>query len=382
MKPDIAPQPAPGGADREQLLALVNSMTDGVLALDPKFKVTLSNGAALSLLDSNSILGSGIDDVLKLSNKQGAPVALTQQIFAEPNGFTRRDWRLLYDDGTSISLFLSLSPVMFSFGGAGPGGYVLLLRDITREKSLEEERDEFISVAAHELRTPVAVAEGNISNGLLQAQREHASDEIIHALSAAHQQITFLADMLNDLSTLSRAEQGKLAMRIEEFDVGELVSSLVHDYRPAAQQKNLELVYSGDAEVGKLASSRLYVREILQNFITNAIKYTEKGSITITTERQGDGVEFTVADTGIGVGKNERQKLFNKFFRSDDWRVKKINGTGLGLYVTAKLIKLISGRLSFESELNRGSTFRVHVPHLGSPSRPHQPEPFKTVAKG
>ena len=326
MKPDIAPKPAPGGADREQLLALVNSMTDGVLALDPKFKVTLSNGAALSLLDSNSILGSGIDDVLKLSNKQGAPVALTQQIFAEPNGFTRRDWRLLYDDGTSISLFLSLSPVMFSFGGAGPGGYVLLLRDITREKSLEEERDEFISVAAHELRTPVAVAEGNISNGLLQAQREHASDEIIHALSAAHQQITFLADMLNDLSTLSRAEQGKLAMRIEEFDVGELVSSLVHDYRPAAQQKNLELVYSGDAEVGKLASSRLYVREILQNFITNAIKYTEKGSITITTERQGDGdvVVCEVVDPveweRRGMTRGTPFALSHRFFQTGPFR--------------------------------------------------------------
>src|SRR5262249_297262 len=107
-----------------------------------------------------------------------------------------------------------------------------------------------------------------------------------------------------------------------------------------------------------------YVHEILQNFLTNAIKYTDKGTVTLGAEPEDDGVIFSVADTGFGIGQNDRPKLFTKFFRSEDWRVRQKTGTGLGLYVCAKLTGLIDAKVDVQSELNRGSTFRLHVPNL------------------
>lgn len=117
-----------------------------------------------------------------------------------------------------------------------------------------------------------------------------------------------------------------------------------------------------------LRSSKLYVREILQNFITNAVKYTQKGSVTIAAFAKSNGVLFEVRDTGIGISTGDQRKLFGKFFRADDPRTQKENGTGLGLYVTMKLSKLIGAELDVHSELNQGSTFSIFVPNLNLPT--------------
>jgi len=344
-------------------------MTDGVLALDSQGNITASNSVALAVLDTNNVFGKNIDQVMPLTDKSKNKVIISQKIHNLPAGFTSRNWQLRYNDGTSAYIFISVAPVRLGFGAAGQDGYVVILRDITREKSLEEERGEFISVVSHELRTPVAIAEGNISNALMIATGEGLPEPVRKTLSTAHQQILFLGNMLNDLSTLSRAEKEKINMSVEKFSPEEMIQSLIRDYRPQALAKNLTLERDGPEVAGTLCSSRLYVREILQNYITNAIKYTEKGDIAISAVARDKGVEFTVSDTGIGIGKNEHTKLFEKFFRSSDFRVKKVNGTGLGLYVTAKLAKLIAGKLSFSSQLNSGSTFRVYIPNMSSPGR-------------
>ena len=118
------------------------------------------------------------------------------------------------------------------------------------------------------------------------------------------------------------------------------------------------------ADLEMLSSSKLYVKEILQNFITNAIKYTEKGSVTIGAHKKKNGVLFEVTDTGIGISKSDQERAFDKFFRSEDFRTRANSGTGLGLYVTMKLTRLIHAELDLHSELNVGSTFSIFVPNL------------------
>jgi len=361
--------------DRERLYAVINNMTDGVLALDSSLKVVMGNGLALDILDVNSVASKKIDDLLKLSDKTGREVLISSeikshQIGSERQVFSSRDWRLKYSDGTFLHLYVSVAPVRHGFGKGEDGGYVVILRDITDEKSLEEERSEFISVASHELRTPVAVAEGHISNTLLVADKEQVPENIKAALKSAHEQILFLSNLLNDLSTLSRAEQGKLAATHEEFDADELIDSLLQDFRPQALAKSLTFEYLGEKNLGQISNSRLYTREILQNFITNAIKYTERGGITLSAKRNSGGLELAVTDTGIGVGRNEQSNLGQKFFRSSDYRVKSVNGTGLGLYVASKLAKLVGGKVSFESEINHGSTFKIWVPNSDGQAAP------------
>lgn len=351
--------------DHERLTALVNSMADGVLATDEAGTIVLSNGAALNILDVNSSLqGKQLEDIIKLIDANNQPINLPEVIFKHKTQFTNRDWRLVYDDGSSIHLYLSVAPVHLGFKKEGQRGFVLLMRDITHEKSLEEERDEFISVVSHELRTPIAIAEGNVSNAQLIAQRQHVPEGIIKSLKVTYDQIVFLSNMINDLSTLSRAERGKLNVELEAINVNELISSLESDYKSQASAKDLEFKVFADPSLELLHSSRLYVREILQNFITNSIKYTEKGSVSLTAKRRDKGVLFEVSDTGIGISKSDQEKVFDKFFRSEDWRTRQSKGTGLGLYVTMKLARLIHAEIELDSELNQGTTFRIFMPNL------------------
>lgn len=368
MRPSLAnilPTSKSAAIDHERLTSLINSMADGVIAIDEKQRIVLYNGAALNILDLNSsMVNKQIASVLKLIDKNSQQLNMERLILEIKTPASYRDYLLQYPDKSTINLYMSIAPVHLGFGKKGMKGYVVLLRDITREKSLEEERDEFISVVSHELRTPIAIAEGNISNALLIAQKANSSKPIVDALSQAHDQIIFLSDMINDLSTLSRAERGKLAVEVEPINVHELLSGLIDTYTPQAQEKSLKLVSELDPKLELLQSSKLYVREVLQNFVTNAIKYTEAGTVTVGANAKESGVEFFVQDTGIGISKGDQEKVFDKFFRSEDFRTRKNNGTGLGLYVTMKLARLIHAEIELESELNKGSTFRIFVPNL------------------
>jgi PAS domain S-box-containing protein len=355
----------PNQLEHDRLTSLINSMADGVLAVDRFTKVVVYNGAALNILDVNgSVHGKPLDDVLKVVDKNNQHVDVIKYVRAVKLPTNDDSLRLKYSDGSTINLQLSISPVAGSYGGQRISGHVIVLRDITHQKSVEEERDEFISVASHELRTPIAIAEGNISNAQFIAERTGDMTKIKKALAEAHDQILFLSSMINDLSTLSRAEQGKLVTDIDVINVKNLISDLAKSYSATASKKGLKLHEHCDPKLELLHSGSLYVREILQNFITNAIKYTDKGSVTLAAKPHGNGVLFSVSDTGIGIKHADQEKIFDKFFRSEDYRTRQHNGTGLGLYVTIKLARLLHAEVDVTSKLNHGSTFTIYVPNL------------------
>lgn len=360
-----ADSPASAEFERERLVSLINSMADGVVATDEEGKIVLYNGAALNILDVNATLqDKKFEDVAEIVDANNQKVDITQYIVDTHTQTTSRDYKLKYPDGSLSNLYLSVAPVRLGFGKEGRKGFVVLMRDITREKSLEEERDEFISVVSHELRTPIAIAEGNIGNAEFIVEKAGGNEQIKQTLKVAHEQIIFLAGMINDLSTLSRAERGALEVDAEQINVHELLEDLQKTYGPDAEKKGLTLTAKPDPHLDLLLSSKLYVREVLQNFVTNAIKYTETGTVTMLAHKKEGGVLFEVSDTGIGLSKADQEKVFDKFFRSEDYRTRQNNGTGLGLYVTMKLARLIHAEITLESELNKGSTFSIFVPNF------------------
>jgi two-component system phosphate regulon sensor histidine kinase PhoR len=351
--------------EHQRLTSLINSMADAVIAVDQNVKVVLYNGAALNIFDVNNIkAGTSLTGIFKPIDKDNQPFDIEALVKDTKVPLTNRDLRLQYDDGSAINLYLSVAPVHLGYGERGQSGFVLLLRDITREKSLEEERDEFISVVSHELRTPIAIAEGNLGNAEFIADKTGDLKAIKQALKEAHSQVLFLADMINDLSTLSRAERGALKVDVESINVHDLVTELAENYRPEAATKGLKIKTELDPKLELLHSSKLYVREILQNFVTNALKYTTRGQIVVQAKADPKGVRFAVEDTGIGISKADQERVFDKFFRSEDYRTRQSNGTGLGLYVTMKLAHLIHAEINLESELNQGSTFSIFIPDL------------------
>jgi signal transduction histidine kinase len=265
-----------------------------------------------------------------------------------------------------VNLELSLSPIrVYSRGRTRIDGFIIIIRDITSRRSLDEERDEFISVASHELRTPVAIAEANLSTALLPGFAK-LEPKVRTILSQAHDNIVFLGELIHDLTTLSRAQRNDLHPDFSLVDLGGLMAKLWRDYTSSAEGKGLELKFIPPSETVSAVTSEEEVREIMQNFITNAVKYTEKGTVGISVRRRTNSkVELSVTDTGIGIAEADQRRLFSKFYRSEDYRTRSNSGTGLGLYISRKLADRLDATIEFESKLNHGTTFRLLLPQRG-----------------
>lgn len=346
--------------ESERLRTLINAVADAIIYTDQHGKILLYNSATLNLIDTNvSLTGKNIDTILPLTTETGKAVPPTS--LASTSRASRSDLIYSYDEISSdrINVDIVVSPMKANYGSRG-NGIIFILRDITKAKSLDEERDEFISVVSHELRTPVAVAEGTISNVQLMMERGMSGPKLQEAIDTAHKQILYLASMVNDLSTLSRAERG-VADDPEDIVVEDLLKEVYTEYEPQAKAKGLTLDLDAGPKLGVLFLSKLYLAEMIQNFVTNAIKYSQKGTITLTARRDGEYVSFAVKDTGIGISTSDQKRIFQKFYRSEDYRTRETSGTGLGLYVTKKLADKLNTTIEVTSRLNHGSTFSISV---------------------
>lgn len=351
---------------RDRILTIVNNLADAVLSTDEDGVIRVYNAASLNLLDTNTSLnGHHIDDVIKLYDKNNKPINLSNDLKKTHSVVVRDDLTFALE-GETLRVEITYSPIRSGYvqtkRADNKDGYIIILRDITKSKSLEEERDEFISVVSHELRTPITIAEGTISNVQVMMERpEFGADVLKQGIETAHDQVIYLSKMVNDLSTLSRAERG-VADAPESITVRDLVDDLYREYAPQAEAKKLHFNLDLDTHLGHINASRLYLKELLQNFITNAIKYTKEGEIILKVSRQEGSISFEVHDTGIGISKSDQAKIFNKFYRSEDYRTRETSGTGLGLYVAAKLAKKLGTKVELHSRLNHGSTFSFSLP--------------------
>lgn len=343
---------------QSRVTTLINSINDAIINTDARGNIHIYNAASLGLLDTNaSLSGRHFDEVLSLRDGKGEPVCYSALTAHDSGAISREDLYYNFASGERIRLAISGAPVPISYGDVhASGGYIFIIRDITKSKTLEEERDEFISVISHELRTPLTIAEGALSNAALLMQRGATQKVLSATVNEAHDQVVFLAGLVNDLSTLSRAERG-VADSAEAIDACELAHHLYREYQPQAAAKKLHFNLDIAGDVGILHISKLYLEEILQNFITNAIKYTATGSVSLHIKHASGGVEFAVTDTGIGISKSDKTKVFDKFFRSEDYRTRETSGTGLGLYVVHKLAAKLGATIELKSRLNHGSTF-------------------------
>ncbi len=347
-------------SERGQLVTILNSMSVGIMSVKEDGTIRLYNAALLALLDTNdSITGKKVSEVFQtVSSADKTPVDLMN--IAPKTYMTRNEDLLLqYTDGEQIRLGVTINPVH------GPHsqlqGYIYIVEDITKQKSLEEERDEFISVISHELRTPITIVEGSVSNAQLLLSRGAEPSILKKTFDEAHSQVVYLANMVNDLGTLSRAERG-VGDELTPIDIDALAADLHNKYEPRARERKLHLNLDVVGHIGTVNSSRLYLEEVLQNFITNSIKYTQEGSVTLHIRKTGEGILFAVKDTGIGISKADQRRIFEKFYRSEDYRTRETSGTGLGLYVVQKLAHKLGVTIEVTSRLNHGSTFSFTLP--------------------
>lgn len=352
-------------SERERLLTIVNSLPDAILSVNPKGEVELFNSAAMSLLDTNqNLIGQNINKILNLKNLSGEKFKF-REVFRKGAPFFSENDLVFEIGGDKIRIELEILSIagFYTKNTRAQKSFAVILRDITKQKTLDEERDEFISVVSHELRTPVAITEGAISNLQMMISKNAPQETLAKTAELTYKQVSFLATMVNDLSTLSRAERG-VGDQFENLCPKKLGEDLFSKYQKPTEEKGLLLNLKISKDLEEIRTSRLYIEELLQNIITNSIKYTKTGTITISIQPNSEktGAIFAIKDTGIGISKSDQVKIFEKFYRSEDYRTRETGGTGLGLYISAKLARKLGTEIKLKSRLNHGSEFSFEIP--------------------
>ncbi len=360
---------------------ILGAIQDGVVMATSDNTVHLFNPAAGAITGwpAEEAVGLDFHTVLAMVDEKGQPLPPVGHPFSQvlATGKAVRDSNAILLTRTKKPLAISLivSPVPDN-QGQPTGNVVGVFRDISKEKEEEARRSDFISTASHEMRTPLAAIEGYLSLAL-NVKISKVDDNARKYLEKASAAINHLSVLFQDLLTSSRAEDGRLASYPTVVEIGEMVAQVAETERFHAKEKNLELYYvrSSDKEVTgtKVVSPPYYayadphrITEVLQNIIDNAIKYTPQGSITIRLTGDASVVQIQVSDTGTGIPAEDVPHLFQKFYRVDSSTTRTVGGTGLGLFISSKLIELYNGRIWVESSLGHGSTFFINLPRLST----------------
>lgn len=246
-----------------------------------------------------------------------------------------------------------------------PGGqaakFFWSIRDITQQKLAEETRSQFVATATHELRTPLtnikAYAETLADFDDIEPEQQREFYNIINS------EATRLSRFIDELLNVSQMESGSLALSRHETDILRLSEEVITQVQPEAQRKQIEIEQIIPVKLPKLSVDKDKITAALVNLLGNAVKYTpDQGHVRFKVEVDPQLIHFHVEDTGFGISESEAEKIFDKFFRSDDRRVRDITGSGLGLSYTQEVARLHGGRVSVDSELNVGSRFTLSLP--------------------
>jgi signal transduction histidine kinase len=352
--------------EREQLNTLINGINDSVVATDMNGNVIFYNTPSLKMFGDTTIkIGEPFSKHIRLFDDKSNLVDFFNIFSPDKNQQNISNLHLLDINNQKVNLAIDVSKVNSIYNQQEKQGVILLVRDITKQKSLDEQREEFTAVTSHELRTPIATAEANISLAMDKRFMRDLDPESRSRLEKAHQSVLYLADLINQLSELSNIENLNQQVVFEDVEVSKLFNELYNELVTSVTEKGLAFNTNIAENLYPVYTSNAYLMEILKNFLTNAIKYTQHGTITLKVENSKEndgGVIFSVSDTGDGIGSADKQKIFQKFYRAEDYKTMETRGTGLGLYLTLKLSRYINGKIWFSSELDKGSIFYIQIP--------------------
>lgn len=370
---------AVAGAESTEILAnlVLNTIDSGVIIVLPTGVIEYINPAAVSLLGgqmAQNFLGAKLEDILKLENGQGVSIPAQNNLvfYAVNNGqnYATREYFLVNLQGQK-------KPVAFKIitAHSPKNERIVTFYDITSELEAESEQTEFISTASHEMRTPVASIEGYL--GLALNPKTATIDERAKKyLEEAHKSSQHLGKLFRDLLDVTKLDDKRIKAHLLPIEVTSTVRSIAEGQIPKMSEKNIHFTFGSSSSAnmngGRVINQEVFaavdvdfLREIINNLIENAIKYTNNGGgIWVNVRGDGDRVLINVTDTGIGISPEDSKHVFQKFYRADNSETRTIGGTGLGLYIVKERVEAMSGSTWVESTFGEGSTFYVAFPRL------------------
>ncbi len=359
---------------------ILETIEDGVVTVGLDGVITMFNPGAVQITGwpAEEAIGMDYKSVLVLVDDKGEAYQENQHPFAKTftTAQVARDSKgiLATRNNKRVPVSMVVSPVLDDSGSLI--NVIGVLRNITSEKAEEKQRSDFVSTASHEMRTPIAAIEGYLALALNEKVTK-LEPRARSYIEKAHSSTQHLGQLFADLLTSSKAEDGRLASYPVVVELGEILQAVADSARFNAQKKGLELKFIVSSNAGvngaKVIRPLFYgfvdpnrLREVMQNLVDNAIKYTAEGTISVAITGNTKVIQMQVSDTGAGIPAEDISHLFQKFYRVDSSMTRTIGGTGLGLFICRKILELYNGRIWVTSQLGKGSTFYVNLPRLTS----------------
>jgi PAS domain S-box-containing protein len=354
-------------AAKAQDEAILSGIGDAVFAVDPEGQIILFNpvAEAMSGFNQKESLGKHYSKILnfKFEDNDLENFAFIETALGGKKASMANHTVIVHKSGKKVVVADSAAPI---FGEKKKViGVVVVFRDVTQERAVDRAKTEFVSLASHQLRTPLTaikwysemLLDGDAGK-LNKVQREYIQD-----INIGNQR---MVDLVNSLLNVSRIDLGSFAVNPKPTDVAVVVETVLKDLVNKINDKGLIIKKQFDSKLGLINLDQQLINIVIQNLLTNAVKYTpEKGKISVELSRKPKSLFMQVTDNGYGIPKAQQGKIFNKLFRADNAVEKEPDGNGLGLYIVKAIVEQAGGKISFDSEEGKGTSFYIEMPLTG-----------------
>ncbi len=337
--------------EKNKVDTILTNMTDGIIAVNAEGTVIHANPAAYSIFNINKEdlfnrkfndlaqeleLGMTLDDLLNDSEKNFNILSINNLIIK-----------------------ISVVPIMGERNEAE--GAMLVLQDVTEQEKLDKMRKEFVANVSHELRTPLTTIK-SYTETLLDGAMEN-KEYTVNFLQVINSESDRMTRLVKDLLQLSKLDYDKMEWNMRRLNVLNIISDCIVKMEISAKQKNQTLSFETLGELCEISGDKDRIEQVIINIIGNALKYTpENGSIKVTADKLEDNVEIRIADTGMGIPKDDIPRLFERFYRVDKARSRAMGGTGLGLSIAKNIVEAHRGSIRVESEYGKGTEVIINFP--------------------
>jgi len=350
----------------EKYRVLAETSADGVITIDPLGRLTYVNPSFEKMLNrrKSQILATMFRNYLSEDS-----VYFFQQISIDSRKKDTKienvELELVNSNGDIVPIEVNIAPFKKEDEFAG---LVCTIRDITERRKVEDElkkserlKTEFMNIAAHELKSPVTPIKGYLD---LIISDEGADDKIKDWAKVSLRNSERLLRLVNDILDVSRLDTDTMSFEMIKLPIVEILDEIAEDMKPSIEGKDIKFITDIPRDLPKIMGDKHRLSQVLKNLLVNALKFTDNGSISILAEKQKENILIKIADTGIGISKDEVKKIFNKFYQAYTGDDRKNEGTGLGLFICREILQKHNGDIWVESKLGKGSTFYIKIPYL------------------